>query len=361
MSGLTVAGRLALAHKLRGVRERVAEAVTDEFFARHPDWLTRYGEPGRKHGIADACFHMDFLAGAVEGDSATAFAEYARWTVRMLGGRGIEPRFVAENLEQIGRVLIPHLGEDERTFVIGLVSQACTAAGEVSISTSGLAGDEAFALTRGLFLQAILQGNRVAACNIATEAVRAGHPVADVYAGVLQESLYEVGRLWEGNRITVATEHMATAVVQFVLAHLYSLIPPSLQKRGNAVITGVEGELHQVGANMVADMMEANGWSVRFLGVNVPHAGVLRAVEEHRAEIVGISTTMLFNLPKVRRLVADVREKCSARPLRILIGGGAFRSLPLPAEEVGADDYGADLASVLALTGGSHGRIPESN
>jgi hypothetical protein len=74
MSELTAAGRLALARTLRGLRERVAESVTDEFFARHPDWLARYGEAGRRHGAADARFHMDFLAGAVEAGSPLPFA-----------------------------------------------------------------------------------------------------------------------------------------------------------------------------------------------------------------------------------------------------------------------------------------------
>ena len=351
MSELPFQDRLALAEKLRGLRERVAEAVTGEFFARHPDWLARYGERGRGRGIEDACFHMDFLAGAVEAGSAGPFADYARWTVRVLGGRGIEPRFVAENLEQIGQALVAHLQDAEQAHVARLVHAACAAAREDTTAKAGLAGDDRLALTRNLFLQAILRGQRQAACNIVTEAARAGHPVVDVYVGVLQESLYEVGRLWEGNRITVATEHMATAIVQFVLAQLYPLIPTPPEKRGNAVITGVEGESHQVGANMVADVLEAGGWNVRFLGTNVPHAGVLRAIEEHQADLVGISATMLFNLPKVRRLVSDVREKFAGRPPRILIGGGAFRSLPSPAESVGADGFGADLRSVPALIG----------
>ena len=280
------------------------------------------------------------------------FAEYARWTVRVLGGRGIEPRFVGENLSQIGQALMPYLQDAERHHVARLIGEACAAAGEVPTPTRVWPGTTGWPSRGACSSRPFSRGTGRRRATSPPKPSGPGHPVADVYVGVLQESLYEVGRLWEGNRITVAAEHMATAVVQFVLAQLYPLIPPPPRKRGNAVITGVEGELHQVGANMVADMLEADGWNVRFLGVNVPHAGVLRAVEEHRADVVGISATMLFNLPKVRRLVTDVREKFAARPPRILIGGGAFRSLPSPAEEVGADGFGADLRSVPALTGG---------
>jgi methanogenic corrinoid protein MtbC1 len=350
MSELSFSKRLALADKLRTFRERIAKAVTDEFFQRHPDWLAHFGERGRRHGVEDACFHVDFLAGAVEAGATEPFADYARWTVRVLAARGIEPHFVAENLEQIGQALVPHLEEAERAHIAHLVDRACAAAREGPGPGGGLgAGDDPLALTRSLFLQAILQGQRKAASNITAEAIRAGHPVLEVYVKVLQEALYEVGRLWEGNRIPVATEHMATAIVQFVLAQLYPLLPPTQESRGNVVIAGVEGELHQVGANMVADYLESNGWNVRFLGTNMPHEGILQAVEEHRADVLGISSTMLFNLPKVRRLVGEVREKFASRPPRILVGGGAFRSLPSPAREVGADGFAADLQSVPAI------------
>ncbi len=353
MSEMPSSTRRALAEKLRGLRDAIAESVTEEFFHQHPDWLERYGERGRRHGVEDARFHLDFLAGAVEAGSPGTFADYARWAVRVLSGRGIQPRFVVENLSQVGQALLPYLGEEEQAHIARLVREACAAAEEGPTPQGGLAGDDRLALTRSLFLQAILHGGRKAACNVVTEAVRAGHPVVDLYTLVLQEALYEVGRLWEANRITVAVEHMATAIVQFVMAQLYPLLPPpGHQGRGNAVITGVEGELHQVGANMVADVLESAGWNVRFLGTNMPLAGILQVVEDHKAEVVGVSATMLFNLLKVRRLVGDIRARFAARPPRILVGGGAFRSLTAPAEVVGADGFAADLQSALALLGG---------
>jgi len=351
MSNLSSGQRHILADRLRAVRGRVAEAVTDEFFRRHPEWVARYGERGRQRGLEDAGFHMDFLAGAVEAGLAGPFADYARWTVRVLAGRGIAPAFVAENLRQIGAFVLPQLTEEERAFVASLVEAACSAAAETPDPPGTSAAAGSLELPRTLFLQAILQGNRKAALAVCTEALRDGIPVMDVYVGVLQHALYEVGRLWEANRIAVAVEHMATAVAQFVMAQLYLLLPLAPKKKGNAVITGIEGELHQIGANMVADVLEAEGWNVRFLGTNLPHSGVLEAVEDHKADMVGVSATMLFNLPKVRRLIADIREKFPTRTPRILIGGGAFRSVPSPAATVEADGYGADLKSALALAG----------
>ena len=179
--------------------------------------------------------------------------------------------------------------------------------------------------TQSLFLQAILKGQRRAATTVAFESLRDGNPIQDIYVEVFQESLYQVGRLWESNRITVAEEHMATAITQYVLAQMYPHIPASGTRRGNMVITGVAGELHQVGANMVADVLEAQGYDVRFLGTNMPHGGILQAIKEHEADLLGISTTMLFNIPQVTRLAEEVREEFGPRSPRIVVGGSAFR------------------------------------
>ena len=95
------------------------------------------------------------------------------------------------------------------------------------------------------------------------------------------------------------------------------------------------------------------------LGTNTPFAGVLDAVEEHQAEILGISATVLSNVPNVVRLVESVRAK-AGRPIRILVGGSAFRSAPLLYREIGADGCGFDLRSALALVNGAPSKESET-
>jgi len=63
-------------------------------------------------------------------------------------------------------------------------------------------------------------------------------------------------------------------------------------------LTGVQDELHHVGGNIVADVLEASGWDVRFLGTNMPREAILRVIGQQRADVVGISVTMLFNIPQ---------------------------------------------------------------
>ncbi|MBA2378708.1 MAG: cobalamin B12-binding domain-containing protein [Blastocatellia bacterium] len=105
--------------------------------------------------------------------------------------------------------------------------------------------------------------------------------------------------------------------------------------------------MHQIGANMVADVLEVKGWDVRFLGTNMPHQGVLKAIEEHRADVVGISATMLFNLPKVIQIIEQLREKFAGGDLKIIVGGASFRQVPEMYLEIGADGFAPDLKSTV--------------
>jgi methanogenic corrinoid protein MtbC1 len=337
--------RTALAEHLRRLRQEVAEQVTAEFLARHPDWLERYGERARTHGVADALFHQDFLAGAIEADSPAAFQDYTRWTAGMLAARGIDPAFVRENLRQIGDALGARLAETERGHVVRFIDAGCATA---EATPESAPSPEATSALRSVYVQALLQGARRPALTVVLDAVDRGWNIADLYSDVLQPAMYEIGRLWESNRITVAEEHTATAITQHVLAHLYERLPRPTQLRGRAVITGVAGELHQVGAHIVADALEADGWDVRFLGTNMPHAGIIKILEEHQPHAVGISATMLFNVASVRRLVDEIRDG-TTRPVRIVLGGAAFRMAGHLAAEIGADGFATDVREAVQL------------
>lgn len=154
----------------------------------------------------------------------------------------------------------------------------------------------------------------------------------DIYMDVFQEALYEIGRLWETNLITVADEHMGTAITQYVMSNLYQHLEIADSQRGKLVITGVEGELHQVGANMISDVLEADGWDAMFLGSNVPAEGVIGLIRQHKADLFGISATMFSNIPTVIQLVEATRREFGDS-VRIMLGGGAFRTLQkLPSE-----------------------------
>ncbi|MDP3720319.1 MAG: cobalamin-dependent protein [Acidobacteriota bacterium] len=346
MSTINFDARTALSGALRQGKARVAQEATEAFLLNHPDMLARLGERARQFGREDAAYHIDFLAGAVDSGNPAAFGDYIRWVVRVLTPRGLPSSMVAETLSQIEDGFREVLSAEDqlalRAFIVEGVG-ACTGPPAESSSTPSSAP---LAGTQKIFLQRLLAADRRGAATVAKETLAQGHELMDVYMDLVQESLYELGRLWEGNRITVAQEHAGTAVCQYVLAELYSSIPAPGRRRGRAILTGVEGEFHQVGANLVADALDADGWNVRFLGANTPRAGVLQALGEHDAEVLAISVTMLFNVGMTHQLVREARAQ---RPsLFVIVGGAAFRAAPDLWREVGADARAADVRTAVA-------------
>lgn len=335
--------RAQLAASLETWQDAVARDVTEVFLARHPDWLDRYGERARLRGIEDAVFHIRFLAGSIAAGEPSQFADYARWTAGVLENRGIQPAFLAENLEQVRDALSERLNPEQAAFIAPYVAAGLDALRNPAPESVAGETESPLGLTCSLYTQAIVKGERSAAITIIEETLRSGANAVDVYVDVLQEAQYHVGRQWERNAITVAQEHMATAITQLVIARLYAHLEPAAEHRGRMILTGTHGELHQVGAMMLADVLEADGWDVRFLGTNMPHEGIVQAVDDHRPDILGISTTMLFNVPRVRELMAACRALPGMADLPIVVGGGAFRASPALYSEIGANAYAPDL------------------
>ncbi|MFZ0312530.1 MAG: B12-binding domain-containing protein [Candidatus Korobacteraceae bacterium] len=358
MISLSLSERFALIQKLVSVKPSVAQAMTDEFFAHHPDWLVRYGERGRQFCTADACFHIEFLAGAIEADSPQAFADYSRWTARMLASRGIPAHTLEENLAQLEKHLSTALLPNEATTVSTFLARGREACLQPDSPPGVQPPGSRLQLTRDVFLAALLGGQRQAALGIVEEALRSGHSILDVYVDVFTESLYRVGDLWEQNKISVAQEHLATSITQYAIAALYRQMVPAQVKRGSMVVTGVAGELHQIGANIVADAMEAEGWTVRFLGTNLPHSSILTTVRDISANVLCISTTILSNLPSVVALMETVRSQLQDQTPKIVLGGAAYRMATHFASEVGATAVVTDLRGALALL--APGRIASS-
>jgi methanogenic corrinoid protein MtbC1 len=341
--------RSRVVQKLAAARNSIAQSVSDQFFLRHPEWLIQYGERGRQFCSKDACFHIDFLCGAMEAGSAESFADYALWTTRMLGARGIAAHTLEEHFTEIGSHLGSVLSDEEHREVLIFLDRAKDAcANDASVQErEDSAGP--LNLTRDVFLAAILNGQRQAALNVIEEALRTGHAPVDIYVDVFAAALHRVGSLWERNKISVAQEHMATAVTQYAIASIYPKLLPDGPPRGEMVVTGVAGELHQIGANLLADAMESKGWSVRFLGSNTPLPAILQTVRECCADVLCISTTLVANLPAAAELIRSVSSDQQERGLRIVLGGAAYRHSAQFMNELGASAVALDLRTALSL------------
>lgn len=190
---------------------------------------------------------------------------------------------------------------------------------------------------RARFLDAQLRGDRKHAAKIVIDdGLSAGAPVAELYEHVLGGAQREIGRLWQENEVTVAQEHMATAIAGLVLAQLFERASMAPRNGRLVLVACVEGELHDFPARLVADTLDLAGFSVRFLGANVPIDDLLAMIADAEPDLLALSATMSFHAPSLRRTVRAVRERFGAKPV-IAAGGGALEWTPSLAAELGVD------------------------
>lgn len=200
-------------------------------------------------------------------------------------------------------------------------------------------------LERYLVLQ--LAGERGAARElIVRDGLEAGLSVADLYQHVLQPAQYRVGELWQANQIGVAREHLATAVTASVLVEAAAAAPRAPSSGMRVLVACVEGELHDLGARMVADLLELDGFAVRFLGADVPTDSLLAIIGEERPRLLVLSVTMAERLVQLRAAVARVRQVHGSRVV-IFVGGQALDWVPDLARTVDVDLAARDALSTL--------------
>ncbi len=202
-------------------------------------------------------------------------------------------------------------------------------------------------LLRERYLRAQLAGDRREAVRLVVEdGLGAGTKVTDLHAGVIQAAQREIGVLWQQNRVSIAQEHMASAISHLSLAALFERAAHARPLGKKLVLACVEGELHDLPARIVADFLEIEGFDVRYLGANVPHDDLTRMIEAESPDLVGLSVTMSFNVPALRIAVARVRA-VTDRP--IFVGGHATQWAQGVATELGVASAGTVPSEVVAL------------
>lgn len=176
---------------------------------------------------------------------------------------------------------------------------------------------------RKRYLAAQLRGDRREALRIViSDGLERGASVSELSDDVVGEAQREIGTLWQRNELSIADEHMATAISNLVLAQLYehAAAPPRNGKK--VLVACVEGELHELPARLVADALDLAGFSVRYLGASVPTDSLLEMIAAYEPDLVALSTTMAFHITALREAVKRIREATGGH-VAIAVGGGA--------------------------------------
>lgn len=200
------------------------------------------------------------------------------------------------------------------------------------------------------YLDAVLAGDRRRAFAAVDAARGAGLGHRELYLEVFQPALREVGRLWQENRITVADEHLATAITQAAMARLYDDLFTVRRPEGPLLIAAcADAERHELGLRMICDLLELEGWDTVFLGATTPIESLVDMVAARRPAVVALSASISPHLVRVREAIRALRERLEGEAPLVVVGGRAFMEDPGLADRVGADLTARDAAEAVEL------------
>lgn len=192
--------------------------------------------------------------------------------------------------------------------------------------------------------EAIRVGDRNTAVGVTQEAIDQGVDPQETLSAMVA-AMDVVGAAFQRNEIFVPEMLIAARAMKESLALLEPLlVEAGVKPEFVAVIGTVEGDLHDIGKNLVGMMWKGANFEIVDLGTNVPAAKFIDAAREHQANVIGLSTLLTTTMPAMKRTVEAIRASDIAAT-KVLVGGA-----PITQEfatEIGADGYAADAGSAV--------------
>jgi 5-methyltetrahydrofolate--homocysteine methyltransferase len=201
---------------------------------------------------------------------------------------------------------------------------------------------------------AVLEGDAKAAQAGVQAALEAGIAPETILKGGLIDAMGEVGRLFEENEYFVPEMLVAARAMQSGLALLKPHLADSGAASAGKVIVGtVKGDLHDIGKNLVAMMLEGAGFEVVDLGTDVTPDKFIKAVQEHKPKagerplLIGMSALLTTTMPSMTGTLRGLEEAGLRDQVKVMIGGAPVTDGF--AKQIGADGYSPDASSAVRL------------
>ena len=319
----------------------IAEKVIRILWTRFPQYAEAMGESGRQKCRQDVEYHLLYLADAVGAESQELFFSYVKWVKDLFDSIGVPNESFRESLiairEALSELSSPS-GKNEFERADTLLKKSVEAFESLAnVNRSFISSEAPLGQLARDYLDALLHRERDRAMKTVLDAVESGIDVRQIYEHVFQVAQWEIGRLWQQNKVNVAQEHYCTAVTQLVMSRLYPYIF-NHQKNGLVFVgTSVGDELHELGIRMIADFFELDGWDTYFLGANTPLESIVETAVQEKAHVVGISVTISYHINEAKRIVEAVRSRPELAETKVLVGGYPFNLDPELWKKLGAD------------------------
>lgn len=333
-------------------RKELATALLEKQFGLMPGSWESCRTPRMDVCLRDEEYHLSYLAQAIDMDDLEMYLDYIRWCKAFfrsinLSDESVRKTFTTLAIELPLMLSMP-LSETVRTYLTEAATEYERAPG---VTVSFLSRESTLSALAQSYTQALLDGRREDASRFVLQAAESGVDIRSIYLEVFQSSQREIGRLWQTNRISVAQEHYCTAATQMIMSRLYPWLFGAPRAGRSVMVACVGGELHELGARMVADFFELEGWDSYYLGANTPTPTIVRSITERKPDLLAVSTTLATHVGLARDLVATIKE-ATGGSIPVLIGGAAFLSSEGLWTRTGADAYAPDAGKAVAIAMG---------
>jgi len=326
-----------------------------------------YGSQNERAGTADlaACredltFHLEFLRPVLEFGLLQPMVDYLLWFGSVQIARGLPLVYLTQSLDWLAEFFAESMDAAEAPAVANALRaarkkfvDACNA--PMLAPAPPVAWAQAAA-----FEAALLSGSQREALGVVNTCLDEGKGLIEVQLHVIQPALYSIGEKWQANLVSVAQEHMASAMVESVMTVALLRSSPPMPNGRRVLLACVEGNHHAIGLRMVADSFLLNGWEVEYLGANVPTPALVQQVADWKPDVVGLSVSFAQQLGTVKTVIAALTERLGMARPAVIVGGLAVNRFNHLAAAAGADASGVDalvaVDSANGILGSRNGR-----
>ena len=197
------------------------------------------------------------------------------------------------------------------------------------------------------YLEPLLRGDRRGCRSVIEEAMQKGIPANSIYINLVWPIMVEIEKLARQDKISSTQEHLATRVNRTIVDQLQNKLPRRPQRNKRIAICCAPEEIQELGAQMMTDLFESDGWEVRFLGGGLTNEDILSFINDYAPDILLIYGTAPKQAPDVRSLIDKIKSVNAWPDMRIMVSGGLFNRAEGLWEEMEADLYAVTAVEAL--------------
>ena len=327
----------------RALAAHATELLLDRCPAAHA-----FGDPAFRAWQEHIAGRLLELAGAMRAGEPGLFGDQLHWGKIAFAARGLNSNELEASTDALHEALVEGLPPGANESVAPYLAAARGAlAREVRHAAPAIAGPHGELAAR--YMVALLEGDRRAAIACILDALDAGLPPRDALIHVLVPVAREIGRMWHLGEVTIGEEHFTSTTASLVMGAVRQRMKMVAPNDRCAVIASVPGNRHDLAGRIAGLLLEAAGWRVIDMGVEMPAHDLVRSVGDFEADVVVLSVMLTTQLDTAKSTIAALKSDPRSERAAIVVGGHVFDQAPTLWKRMGVDAHARTLGQITEL------------